>query len=79
VREDRVLAQLPALHLLLTGGQPARRRRTRRGADTRLAASPQDVIGYLREQGTTLTYDPADGTLDAVTAAATQTMTVKAS
>ena len=39
IREDRILPHLPALHLLLTGTQPARRRRTRRGADTRPQAS----------------------------------------
>ncbi len=62
VREDRILPHLPALHLLLTGTEPARRRRTRRGADTRPQASAQDVIGYLRARGITLTYDPAAGT-----------------
>jgi site-specific DNA recombinase len=35
IREDRVLTHLPALHILLTGQELARRRRTRRGADTR--------------------------------------------
>jgi hypothetical protein len=35
IREDRVLPHLPALYLLLAGAEPARRRRTRRGADTR--------------------------------------------
>jgi site-specific DNA recombinase len=37
IREDRILPHLPALHLLLTGTEPApgRRRRTRRGADAR--------------------------------------------
>jgi hypothetical protein len=61
VRQDHILARLPGLHLLLTGGQPARRRRTRRGTAARPAASPQDVIVYLREHGITLTYDPAAG------------------
>jgi Recombinase zinc beta ribbon domain len=60
VREDRILAHLPALHLLLTGTEPARRRRrTRRGADTRPQAGADDVIGYMRDRGITLTYDPA--------------------
>ena len=56
--------------LLLTGAGPAggRRRRTRRGTDTRYQASPEDVIGYLREQQIALTYDPAAGTLHAATA-----------
>jgi len=82
VREDRILPRLPALHLLLTGTQPpaSRRRRTRRGADARpLAASPEDVIGYLREHVITLTYDPAAGTLQAGTAEATKTTITKAS
>ena len=68
IREDRILPHLPALHLLLTGTQPARRRRTRRGADTRPQAGAQDMIGYIRERGITLTYDPAAGTLHAGTA-----------
>ena len=57
VREDRILPHLPALHLLLTGAsrRSARRRRTRRGADVRPPASPEDVIGYLREHEITLT------------------------
>jgi hypothetical protein len=49
VREDRILAQLPALHLLLAGAQPARRRRTRRGTDPRPVASPQHA-GRLPER-----------------------------
>jgi hypothetical protein len=61
VREDRILARLPGLHLLLAGTQPARRRRTRRGADTRPLGSPQEVAGYLRQHGVALTYDPAAG------------------
>jgi hypothetical protein len=82
VREDRVLPQLPALCLLLTGAEPpaSRRRRTRRGTDARPpAASPEDVIGYLREHAIALTYDPAAGTLHAGTAEITETITVKAS
>ena len=69
IREDRILPHLPALHLQLTEpAAPQRRRRTRRGADVRYQASPEDVIGYLRERQVTLTYDPASGTLDAGTA-----------
>lgn len=45
----------------------------------RQQASPEDVIGYLREHAITLTYDPAAGTLHAGTAEAAQTITVKAS
>jgi hypothetical protein len=80
IREDRILPHLPALHLQLTepaGGQ--RRRRTRRGADVRYQASPEDVIGYLREHQITLTYDPASGTLHARTGEAAQTITLTAS
>jgi hypothetical protein len=78
VREDRILPYPPALHLLLTG--PAggtRRRRTRRGTDIRRQAV-EDVIGYLRQQRITLTYDPATGVLRAGTGEAAQTITLKA-
>ena len=37
------------------------------------------MIGYLREQQITLTYDPASGTLDAGTAEAAQAITLTAS
>jgi hypothetical protein len=80
VREDRILPHLPTLHLLLT--EPAagqRRRRTRRGIDVRPLADAEDVAGYLREQQTTLAYDPAAGTLHAETGDAAQTITLKAS
>jgi len=65
VREDRIVPRLPAVHLLLTGPDPGarRRRRTRRGVDVPPLASAGDVIGYLREHGITLTYDPVAGTL----------------
>jgi hypothetical protein len=78
IREDQVLAQLPALYLLLTGAEPARRRRTRRGADARPVATAQDAISHLREHGITLTYDPAVGTLHAGTGNATQAIIAKA-
>jgi site-specific DNA recombinase len=57
VREDRLLPQLPALHLLLAGVEPAagRRRRTRRGIDARPQVSAEDAVGFLRERGITLT------------------------
>jgi site-specific DNA recombinase len=79
IREDRILPHLPALHLQLTGpaaGQ--RRRRTRRGLDIRYQASPDDVIGYLRERQITLTYNPASGALDARAAETAQTVTLTA-
>ena len=80
IREDRILPHLAALHLRLTepaGGR--RRRRTRRGADVRYQASPEDVSGYLRERQITLAYDPASRTLHAGTAQAVQTITLTAS
>jgi len=80
IREDRILPHLPALHLRLT--EPAalqRRRRTRRGIDTRHHADPEDVIRYLREHQVRLTYGPASGTLSAGTAEATQAITLTAS
>jgi DNA invertase Pin-like site-specific DNA recombinase len=81
VREDRLLPQLPALHLLLTGTQPAgeRRRRTRRGADIRPAISAEEAIRYLRQRGITLTYDTADRTVQADQHKAAKTITGKAS
>ena len=78
VREDRIVAHLPALHLLLT--EPAegtRRRRIRRGTHVRHQAA-EGVISYLRKQQVTLTYDPATGILQAGTAAAIQIVTRKA-
>jgi hypothetical protein len=80
VREDRILAHLPALHLLLSGEPTAerRRRRTRRGTGTRFQASAGDVIQYLRERQITLTY-PAASTLHAGTAGIATTVTLKAS
>jgi site-specific DNA recombinase len=64
VREDRIVAHLPALRLLLAGvgGSEAQRRRcTRRGADARHHVSPEDVIAALRNNDVTLTFDPAAG------------------
>ena len=68
IREDRILAHLAALYALLTGTAPVaarRRRRTRRDADVCRQVSDEDVIGYLRAQQITLTYDPRTGTLQA--------------
>jgi hypothetical protein len=75
------LPQLPALHLLLTGTPHAARvrRRTRRGADVRPAASPSEVIGYLREHQITLTWDPAVGAIQARATGTAKTVTVQAS
>jgi site-specific DNA recombinase len=82
VREDRILAHLPALCLLLTGAQGTRgrtRRRTRKGADVRPAISTEEAIGYLRESQISLTWDPAAATLRAGTTRAIKTVTGKAS
>jgi site-specific DNA recombinase len=58
VREDRVLPHLPALHVLRNGaggteGDGPRRRRTRRGIDTRYQATPEAVIAYRRDPART--------------------------
>jgi site-specific DNA recombinase len=81
VREDRILPQLPAVYLLLAGTDPGarRRRRTRRGMDVPPPASAEDVIGYLREHGITLTWDPAAATLQASATEPIKTATGKAS
>ena len=81
VREDRILPQLPALHLPLTGADPGarRRRRTRHGMDMPPPVSAGDVIGYLREHQITLTWDRAAGTLRAGTSEDAKTTSMKAS
>lgn len=81
VREDRILARLPALHDLVAGARPdgRHRRRTRRGADARHQGSIENVIGYFREQQITLTYDAAAGALRAGTGEAATIVTLKAS
>ena len=81
VREGRALAQLPALHLLLTQAElpPARRRRTRRGVDVRAALSPEGAARFLRENKAVLVYHQATGTLKAGTSGTTKTISRKAS
>jgi DNA invertase Pin-like site-specific DNA recombinase len=82
VREDRVLAQLPALFLLLISTEPAqarRRRRTRGGTDVCPAASPEEAAGFLRANEIALTYDQATGTLRAAATGTVKTITGKAS
>ncbi|MGH3204035.1 MAG: recombinase family protein [Streptosporangiaceae bacterium] len=80
VREALIIPHLPALlHLLLTGAEAGRRRRTRRGIDVRSQATAKDIISYLREQQVTLTYDPATGILHTGTAETATTVTLKAS
>ncbi|MGH3404902.1 MAG: recombinase family protein [Streptosporangiaceae bacterium] len=76
IREDRLLPHLPALYVLLAGGEPAAgrsRRRTRQGADVRRLVSDEDAIGYLRTRQIALTYDPRTGTLQAGTPEAVTT------
>jgi hypothetical protein len=68
IREDRILPHLPALYLVLAGTEPAGRQRTRRRVEARPHAGTTDVIGYMRDRGITLTYHPAEGTLQAGTA-----------
>ncbi|WP_407562213.1 zinc ribbon domain-containing protein [Streptomyces sp. 184] len=53
VREDRILARLPALLLRLTEGDEP--------------TSPEAAAARLRAENVTLTYDPADQTLTAGT------------
>ena len=77
VREDMLLPHLPALHLLLTTPALRARRRTRGGADLRPTVSPGQVIGYLREQGITLSWDPAAAVLQARGPETAKTVTVK--
>jgi DNA invertase Pin-like site-specific DNA recombinase len=79
VREDKLLPHLPALHLLLTSPAVRARRRTRAGADVTAAASPGEVIGYLREHEITLTWNPAAATLQARAPQTAKTATVKTS
>jgi site-specific DNA recombinase len=83
VREDKILAQLPALHSQLTGprppgpGQATRlRRRTRGGTEVNAAANAGDIIGYLREHRVMLIWDQAVATLRAGTR---QAITIQAS
>ncbi len=74
VREDKILAELPALHSLLTrqrtprAGATARSRsRTRRGTEIKAPASVGDIIGYLREHRVALTWEQDASTLRAGT------------
>ena len=72
IRQDRILAHLPALRLLLPQAKPliARRRRTRRGADVRSAAGPHEAVEYLRAREIGLTYDQATGPVVGIAGAA---------
>jgi site-specific DNA recombinase len=81
VREERVLARLPATYLMLTGAESAtrRRRRTRCGVDLRHAISPEEAIGFLREHQITLIWDPAADTAKADTSEALKNIAGRAS
>ncbi len=79
IREDKLLPHLPALHLFLTTPATRARRRTRAGADVAGTVGPAEVIGYLREQEITLTWNPAAGALQARVPETATTVTVKAS
>ena len=78
IREDKLLPHLPALHLLLISPAVRARRRTRAGADVRSTVSPGEVIGYLREHETTLTWNPAAAALQARATQTAKTVTVTA-
>ena len=85
VREDAIMAHLPALRLLLTrtegseGGEGRRRQRTRQGIDARCQPTAEDMLAWLREHQFTLTFDPTARTLHAGTGDAATTVTPKAS
>ena len=81
VREDKLLPHLPALHLHLAGEDAAARtrRRTRRGTDVRPGASPEEVLGYLRQHEITRTWDQSAATLQARATGTAKTVTVKRS
>jgi hypothetical protein len=79
IREDKLLPHLPALRLLLTTPAVRARRRTRAGTDVTGAASPDEVIGYMRENEITLTWNPAAAALQAHATETAKTVTVKAS
>jgi site-specific DNA recombinase len=77
IREDKLLPHLPALQLLLTTPAVRARRRTRAGVTG--AASPGEVIVYMREHEITLTWNPAAATLQACGSQTAKTATVKTS
>ena len=81
LREDRALARLPALHLMLNQAELPRlhRRRTRSGVDVRPAVSPQDAARFLRENETVLVYDQTAGTLNVGKTDITESVIRKAS
>jgi site-specific DNA recombinase len=79
VREDHILAHLPAL--LANAEPPAgrKRRRTRHGAPAVGTVSDQDLIDRLRAREITLVYDPHTKTLQADTPEAVTTVTGRTS
>jgi site-specific DNA recombinase len=75
IREDHLLARLPAILTGLDGTHPAagRRQRTRRGVPVTRPASSEDMISWLRARQITLTYHPQATTLHADAAGAETT------
>jgi site-specific DNA recombinase len=65
VREDHILARLPALLPKAEPSAGRRRRRTRHGVPVVRPVSEQDLIGGLRAHEITLIYDPRTKTLQA--------------
>jgi site-specific DNA recombinase len=61
IREDQILARLPALGILL--GTPARSRRKLGTAHPPVPAGAAAMISYLRAKGITIIYDPGQRTL----------------
>ena len=79
IREDKLLPHLPALHLLLTTPATRARRRTRAGTDVTGAASPGEVVVYLREHQIILTWNPASAALQTHGTQTAKTVTITTS
>jgi site-specific DNA recombinase len=65
IREDQILARLPALGILLGAPGPSSRKQGR--AHSRVPAGAAELISYPRARGITLTYDPGEHALRAGT------------
>jgi site-specific DNA recombinase len=79
VREDHILAHLPALLAAPEPPAARRRRRTRHGVPVVRPVSDQDLTGCLRGRQITLIYDPRTKTLQTDTPDAMTTVTGRAS
>jgi site-specific DNA recombinase len=79
VREDHILAHLPALLAKEEPSAGRGGRRTRHGVPVLRPVSEQDLIGRLRAREITLIYDPRTKTLQADTTGAVTTVTSRAS